>query len=166
MADAEVTLDVAQPQDAAKVLAMLRLLQVESDTFTISPEFATLTVDAEAHNIEQIGQTTDNLILLAWLEDEPIGIVTVSMRPQTGLGELGVAVRKPYWHQGLGTALVDEALNWARYYSSLNGLFLEVLATNVHAIALYEKTGFVDTDQVQVKKDGHSLAARQMKIEF
>lgn len=159
-------LDVAHKQDAAQVLALLRLLQVESDTFTISPEFATLTVDSEAHNIDQISQTTDHLILLAWLADEPIGIATISRVAHSEFGELGIAVRKPYWHQGLGTALLDETLNWAGHYSTLAGLVLEVFASNTHAITLYQKAGFNVVAQTQIVRQHHLVPALKMQLKI
>lgn len=166
MADDEVYLDVAHRQDAAKVLALLRLLQVESEMFTVSPEFATLTVNDEAENIEQINQTTDNLILLAWENATPIGIITVSHLSHTGDGELGIAVRRSYWHQGLGTALMDEALNWGRHYSSLERLVLDVLVKNVHAIGLYQKMGFKIVDQIEVIKNSQPFPALRMEIQL
>jgi RimJ/RimL family protein N-acetyltransferase len=164
--ETDVYLDVAHQEDAAAILAMLRLLQVESDTFTISPEFATLTVDTEATNIAQIEQTTDNLILIAWLDQTPIGIVTVSRVPNATVGELGIAVRKAYWHQGLGTALMQEALNWGQHYSTLDGLMLEVLASNQHAIQLYQKTGFELMTEIIINRDQVQLPALKMEIKF
>ncbi|KRM13566.1 GNAT family N-acetyltransferase [Paucilactobacillus suebicus] len=164
----EVNFDIANKKDAAKVLGLLRALQVESTTFTISPEFATLTVDDEADNIDKISQTDDNLILLAWLDGEPIGIVTVSRVPGSPLGELGLAVRKAYWHQGLGTALVDEALNWGWgcNYSSLIGLKLDVMIDNIHAIQLYQKMGFKEIETHTVSKDHRQVEVQNMEIMF
>lgn len=162
----EVNFDIANKKDAAKVLGLLRALQVESTTFTISPEFATLTVDDEADNIDKISQTDDNLILLAWLDGEPIGIVTVSRVPGSPLGELGLAVRKAYWHQGLGAALVDEALNWGCNYSSLIGLKLDVMIDNIHAIHLYQKMGFKEIETHTVSKDHRQVEVQNMEIMF
>jgi GNAT superfamily N-acetyltransferase len=45
-------------------------------------------------------------------------------------------------HQGIGSALVDAVVHWART-QSLNRLFLDVSAGNTPAISLYTRKGFV-----------------------
>lgn len=45
--------------------------------------------------------------------------------------------------RGVGSALVQAAIYWARRYG-LHKLCLEVFATNTAAIALYRKFGFVE----------------------
>ena len=58
------------------------------------------------------------------------------------IGDFFIAVKQAYWGHGLGQALMEETLHWAREYSSLRRLQLTVQARNRGAIHLYEKMGF------------------------
>ena len=56
---------------------------------------------------------------------------------------LNISVATPYQKQGLGRMLLVHLLDQARNLKTLN-MFLEVRASNVSAIALYENMGFVE----------------------
>ncbi|MEJ6400278.1 GNAT family N-acetyltransferase [Nicoliella lavandulae] len=116
----------------------------ESDTFTIDPELAELTVAEEQRQIMLINQTRSNVMLVAHYGDEVIGLVTVQQLADSDYGELGVAVLKQFWNHGIGTALVDEAINWGVSYSNLNCLVLTVEKRNAAAIHIYHQLGFLD----------------------
>ena len=148
MAD-EVQIKLAAADDAANILAFLRQAATESDAVLI-PHLADVTVEQERRNIEMINSFDDCVIMLAMLGGQPIGIVTVMvLEDQPGVGELGVVVAKPYWRNGIGQLLVDEAEYWFQNYSSLQQLVLTVFAENVPAIRLYQKLGFRQTGRPQ-----------------
>lgn len=58
-----------------------------------------------------------------------------------GFGELGMAVALPWRGRGVGTALMEAAVAWARE-QGLHKLSLSVFPHNTAAIALYRKFGF------------------------
>lgn len=60
-----------------------------------------------------------------------------------GFGELGMLVRRDWRGHGVGSALVEAAIDWARGHG-LHKLCLEVFAHNAAAIALYRKCGFAE----------------------
>jgi RimJ/RimL family protein N-acetyltransferase len=60
-----------------------------------------------------------------------------------GFGELGMMVASEWRGQGVGTALVAAAADWARA-RGLHKLSLGVFPQNAAAIALYRKVGFVE----------------------
>lgn len=60
-----------------------------------------------------------------------------------GFGELGMLVHRDWRGRGIGAALVQAAIDWARGHG-LHKLCLEVFAQNAAAIALYRKYGFVE----------------------
>lgn len=132
MTEDTVSMRVADQADGAAVLALLRQLHAESGTalFTGLGQ-----LDAQ--------KAGDDLVLLAVLGERPLGIVTVTPRPgHPGTGELGVAVLKDYWHNGIGRMLVDEACYWFQEFSSLGQLYLEVFDQNQRAVAIYQGCGF------------------------
>lgn len=58
---------------------------------------------------------------------------------------LNVSIAQAYQKQGLGHALLTAMVNQAKN-SGARHMFLEVRASNVSAIALYEKIGFVEVN--------------------
>jgi RimJ/RimL family protein N-acetyltransferase len=60
-----------------------------------------------------------------------------------GFGELGMLVALDRRGQGVGSALVEAAIGWAREHG-LHKLSLSVFTHNEAAIALYRKFGFVE----------------------
>ena len=60
-----------------------------------------------------------------------------------GFGEIGMLVDRDWRGCGVGRALVQAAISWARG-RGLHKLCLEVFAHNAAAIALYRKSGFVE----------------------
>ena len=60
-----------------------------------------------------------------------------------GFGELGMLVHRDWRGRGVGSALVQAAIDWARGHG-LHKLCLEVFAQNAAAIALYRKCGFAE----------------------
>jgi RimJ/RimL family protein N-acetyltransferase len=60
-----------------------------------------------------------------------------------GYGELGMAVARPWRGRGVGTALMETAVAWARE-QGVHKLSLSVFPHNAAAIALYRKFGFTE----------------------
>jgi ribosomal protein S18 acetylase RimI-like enzyme len=60
-----------------------------------------------------------------------------------GFGEIGMAVAREWRGRGVGFALLESAIEWARE-RGLHKLSLSVFAHNKAAIGLYRKVGFVE----------------------
>jgi putative acetyltransferase len=69
--------------------------------------------------------------------------VTQNLRPRlTHSGKLGMMVHPDAWGQGIGSKLMEAALNIADNWLNLSRVELEVFTHNKPAIHLYEKFGF------------------------
>jgi ribosomal-protein-alanine N-acetyltransferase len=72
----------------------------------------------------------------------------VGVQPQDGSpGEAelqSIAVAKKFWGQGMGAALLQEAIAWTRA-AGHRVLHLEVRESNERALALYRRLGFAQT---------------------
>lgn len=77
---------------------------------------------------------------------------------------LGMGVHRDARRQGLGKALVDHALAWARATPPLEWVDLDVLAVNHAARRLYERCGFVVMGEVPdlYRIDGESHGSVMM----
>lgn len=169
MAEEVVDVRPAEVTDAAQLLALLAQLGRESNTFTVDDGIEELSETDEAEQIERISGTTTNVIFVAVLGDQLIGVSTVQASTDfsAAQGEVGVAVLKEFWGMGLGTALVEEILDWARNYSSLERLVLTVQLRNTRAAKLYQHLGFENctaTSYEVVDPTGQRVAAMDMSL--
>jgi L-phenylalanine/L-methionine N-acetyltransferase len=84
--------------------------------------------------------------LAAWVEAEMVGhlgLETFLLRPRRRhVGRLGMAVRDDWQGKGIGTALMQAAVDLADNWLNLRRLELEVFTDNEAAIRLYKKFGF------------------------
>jgi L-phenylalanine/L-methionine N-acetyltransferase len=84
--------------------------------------------------------------LVACVEREVVGSLGLETFParwrMRHVGSIGMAVRDDWQGKGVGTALMEAALELADNWLNLTRLELRVYVDNAAAIALYEKFGF------------------------
>lgn len=83
--------------------------------------------------------------LVAELEGRAVGSITLNhvQRPRLHhMGVLGLMVGRPYWGVGIGSGLMQAALEIADNWLNLMRVELDVFTDNEPAIRLYEKFGF------------------------
>ena len=80
--------------------------------------------------------------LVAVDDDQVIGMIHTEVS-RHGFGELGMLVDREWRGRGVGTALLQASIDWARD-QGLHKLCLEVFAHNTAAIAVYRRCGFVE----------------------
>jgi RimJ/RimL family protein N-acetyltransferase len=97
-------------------------------------------VDIE-ERVALFARSTDGSVV-AVADGRIIGLLHVEVS-RHGFGEFGMLVDRDWRGRGVGSALVQAAIDWARG-QGLHKLCLEVFAHNTAAIALYRKSGFVE----------------------
>lgn len=132
--------------DAGAVLALVRRTAAESDHMTRYPDEWHVTEEKEAALIRAAEMNPREIMLGAFLDGRLAGLcqcrlVSDADRHRHRAG-VGVAVLRAYWNRGIGTALMQAAID-ALGETNLEQLELSVVSTNAAAIALYEKLGFV-----------------------
>jgi RimJ/RimL family protein N-acetyltransferase len=89
---------------------------------------------------------TGGLGLTLLVADQVVGNLMVERRRgpyESHRGELSLALRQGFRGLGLGRALLDTAVDWARAVG-IAKLTLGVFPTNARALALYRAVGFVE----------------------
>ncbi len=108
----------------------------------------------------------------AWaasLDSDVVGHIVLhgaALASQLHRATIGMGIREPHRHQGLGTRLLSDAITWARGSADLVWLDLGVFAHNAPARALYERHGF---QQYGLRRDcfrvdGHCLDDIEMTL--
>ena len=75
-------------------------------------------------------------------DDQVVAMIHIEVS-RHGFGEIGMLVHRDWRGRGVGSALIQAAIDWARGHG-LHQLSREVFAHNTAAIALYRKCGFVE----------------------
>ena len=97
-------------------------------------------VDVEARTAQFTSTIAASIVAVA--DSQVIGMIHVEVSWH-GFGEFGMLVDREWRGSGVGSGLLQAAIDWARD-QGLHKLCLEVFAHNTAGIALYRKYGFVD----------------------
>ena len=133
--------------DAVPVLEYARVLLEEGIGSVTTPEEFTLTVEEETKWIADYAANPNALVLLAEHEGAPIGLLNFLPSDRKRLshgGTFGITVLREFRGQGVGRALIEQLLAWARANPGVTRVGLSVLSDNEPAIVLYRKLDFIE----------------------
>ena len=102
-------------------------------------------VSDERRYLRSIQRYPDAAVLVAEDAGHIVGRLSLSRDPHPAsrhVADLGLMVAESHRRRGVGTALLDEAVTWARS-AGVSKLELHVFPWNVPALGLYESFGFV-----------------------
>jgi ribosomal protein S18 acetylase RimI-like enzyme len=146
-----ITLRSPHAGDTAQMIAFMRKTYGETSYLNrTAEEMEYFPKEREELYLNAVEESDNSFILCAFCGDEVVGNVGVSARGGVKLkhrADLGIAVLKAYWHKGIGTLLLERAITLAKK-AGLEQLELEVVTTNTHALALYEREGFICTGTI------------------
>lgn len=134
----------AKEEDAEKILDYSKQVGSETDFLTFGAEGLPYTVAQEQMFIAKMRKSPNNCLLVAWHDEEIVGLVSFDsdLRGRTShCGSIGVSVLKKYWGQGIGKALIEKCIEFAKQIP-VEIIRLEVHSNNHRAIKLYQKLGF------------------------
>ena len=160
MAEQEVIVEEAQLSDAKALVDLLS--QVSQETDFVVAETILSQEDMEIF-LERHLESVNEICLVVRVGKELAGVLNVSSTrsPQTNhIGDIFIAVQDKYWGYGLGSLLMEVALDWACHTPVIRRLELTVQARNSRAVHLYEKFGFkieATKERVAKTKDGEFL---------
>jgi RimJ/RimL family protein N-acetyltransferase len=128
------------------MLKYMKIMLGETPFLLRSPEEFNYTAEDEARVLAGRKDDPRSLMLVAEMEGEIIAAADVcSHGAKSRLwhrGEVGISVRKDFWRQGIGSAMMERLVAFARE-AGYEQLELTVESKNIRAINLYLKNGFV-----------------------
>jgi RimJ/RimL family protein N-acetyltransferase len=133
VADAPFEIRPARDGDRLPLALVFAAVAEERDGIGTEPP-----VDVEAR---AASWTLDGTFVAA-ADGEVIGSIHVGTSGH-GFGEIGMAIAREWRGRGVGSALMEAAIDWARE-QGLHKLSLGVFAHNTAGLALYRKYGFVE----------------------
>jgi RimJ/RimL family protein N-acetyltransferase len=137
-----ITVRPADPHDAAALAELAGAVSAEPEGWLIGNEWRG--VADERRYIRAVRRHPDAAVFVAEREGEIAGRLSIGrdVHPASShVADLGLMVDARYRRQGVGRALLEAAVEWARE-NGVRKLELHVFPWNEPAIALYEAFGF------------------------
>ena len=135
----------AKPSDAAAIVKHVQ--GIVAEPVRTAPLFPDEVVDVSTERdlIEQYANSPRAIMLVAEDDGQIVGDLTLrAISPRRALehvASLGMSVRASHRRRGIGKALLEEGIAWAKGVG-ITRLELYVFADNTPAIALYQAMGF------------------------
>jgi RimJ/RimL family protein N-acetyltransferase len=134
----------AVPADAPRLVALARAIGAEPEGWLLSAD-EWRAAAAERRYLRAVRRSPNAAVFVAEVPDGLIGRLSVARDPHPAsfhVADLGLMVATEYRRRGIGRALLERAVKWARA-NGVAKLELHVFPHNEPAIALYERFGFV-----------------------
>jgi RimJ/RimL family protein N-acetyltransferase len=142
----KLTIRAARPDDAEPLIAHIQHLIAEPGiNIPLAPGEFKLTVDEERQALAGYEAADNSVFLVAEIDSQLVGQLNCkggARRATHHAVVLGMSVRQEWRGQGIGAALLTEAIRWARQSGLVSRIELQVYARNEAAIRLYQKFGF------------------------
>ena len=142
----ELLIREAEAEDAAELVTFLNCVSLETDFTSLDGDGILLTSEEMEVFLNKQASSDNQITLLAFLNDKIAGIVNITADQRKRvrhIGDLFIVIGKRYWNNGLGSLLLEEAIEWAQASGILRRLQLTVQTRNQAAVHLYQKHGFV-----------------------
>jgi RimJ/RimL family protein N-acetyltransferase len=145
MTEVEFTIREAIPDDAAAILAALKIIGSQTPYLVMDEKGLEMTPDEMSENLANLYDSPNNVLMVALADGKVIGTASVkasSKQRMEHIGEIGISILKDYWGFGLGSLMMEELIEWAKESQVIRRLELTVQHRNQRAVHVYEKIGF------------------------
>lgn len=135
----------ARPEDAPLLAAAERAIARVPGMLASRPD--EIDDDAVRRTIVALEERGDGMYLVAEREGTIVGhafLEALSLAVTSHVVRLTIAVHEGHQGQGVGRALMNELLRWARSNPRVEKVELQVRSSNDRALALYRSLGFVE----------------------
>lgn len=125
----ELLIREAEAEDAAELVTFLNCVSLETDFTSLDGDGILLTSEEMEVFLNKQASSDNQITLLAFLNDKIAGIVNITADQRKRvrhIGDLFIVIGKRYWNNGLGSLLIEEAIEWAQASGILRRLQLTV----------------------------------------
>jgi putative acetyltransferase len=134
----------AEPGDATQLVELGEAVSLEAGGWMLSTEMWRSAAD-ERRYLKAVRSHSDAAVFVAVDGGDVVARLSVARDPHPAsahVADLGLMVAASHRRRGVGRALLEQAVDWARS-AGVRKLELHVFPWNAPAIALYESFGFV-----------------------
>lgn len=130
--------------DAENMVKYLNVVGGESDNLLFGKNEFHLSVDKEKEYINNLKDNENDLMLIGIIDNNIACIGQIRSLGRKRIAhnsEVAISVKKDYWGIGIGNAVMNELIQFAKN-NNIKSISLGVKATNNKAFNLYKKCGF------------------------
>ena len=143
----KVQIRLAEQKDAVNMLEIQRAVLSEEQYLLSTIEEFNQSVEGQKAWIQSKIDNERETILVAEIENVVVGWLVFQSSSRKRLshtGSFGMMIDSTFRGKGIGKALMQELLNWAEQNRYIEKVSLGVFSTNINAISLYKKMGFIE----------------------
>lgn len=133
-------------EDAEQMLAYINRIGGESNNLLFGKNgFSHMTLEQEKQYIESLSKTKNALMVVGEIDNQIVSVSQIRGEASERIAhnfELSISVSRDCWNIGVGSAAMKELIRFAESHGAKN-ILLGVKASNISAIRMYEKFGFV-----------------------
>lgn len=159
----------ALAEDAGQIIAYTKIVGGETENLTFGEAGFPITLEQEENFLKHVHEDKTSVYLVACKNGEIIGTGSLCGLPRRMChrAELGLTVKRNYWGQGIGSAIMENLIKYAKE-NGIEVLNLEVRSDNSNAIHLYEKFGFqhIGTSPAYFKINGNYIDFELMYLDL
>jgi RimJ/RimL family protein N-acetyltransferase len=133
-------------QDAQRMIEVMRAVVAEGPYTLTEPDEFEWNVMNKRQDISESLRNPGQLALVAEVNGEVVGFlefVNGRRRRTQHSGSLSIFIQDGFREIGIGSLLIKTLLKWARLAPLIEKVTLAVFSTNIRAIAVYQKLGFL-----------------------
>lgn len=141
----ELEITKATEADAEALIVYLNQVGGESDNLLFGENEFPTDVELEREVIRTLNTSRCSALFVAKLDGKIVGASSIKSPVRKRIAhqaEIGLSVKKEYWNLGIGTALLETMIEFAKQTAQIEIIHLGVRAGNEKAIRLYQKMGF------------------------
>lgn len=131
--------------DEQALIDHMKVVDGETTFLAREPGEFNFTLEQERQFIESCMKNDLMLFLVGEVDGEIVANCSVGIsnnnRRYRHRATMGIAIKKDYWHKGIGKKLMDECIRWCKE-NGLEQLELEVVTQNDRAVSMYQQFGF------------------------
>lgn len=148
----------AKQEDAASLVKLCNLLDMETSFMLFEPQERTITVEQQEDRLKGFERSTTDAMFVAEENDKLLGFIVGiggTVKRNRHSISIVIGVRQDHWSKGVGRALMQALEAWSQA-KNMHRMELTVMAQNTRAISFYEKYGFMyeGTKRDALKVDG------------
>lgn len=140
-----ITLKLAEASDAKEIIDFYKRVGKETTYLSFGENEYLVTVEQQTSIIKDISTSKNNIMILALVDSQIVGIGTISSskrKKSEHVGVLGIVISQNYFNNGIGSILMKNLIDWCKNNKITTKISLSVRKDNLKAVALYKKFGF------------------------
>ena len=148
----DINIRPAEVKDGASLLKLKLDYIRNTKTIPLFEDEYKNTIEQEEALINKLSQQENSCLLVAEYEGRLIGNVDINGSQRRKLKHtsmLGIGIAEDWQGHGIGTILMNEALQWANENRFLEVILLDVYDSNEPGKAIYNKLGFLSCGRIK-----------------